>query len=153
MKTSQKVHHNFTDLQQATSFSAFATTQESHLTRNRLHRQSSCIKLQNISILLSTALRQFKQLNEVIKGKSEHLLTFSEAKSISSRPYAILTLQSDEFYDRKRTNQPVLLCRTLKLPTGNLSHPIEGLRQASAHRNFPVFIVFIRLHWSVWKNK
>lgn len=33
-----------------------------------------------------------------MKAKIEFLLTFSEAKSISSSPYAILNIQSDEFY-------------------------------------------------------
>ena len=55
------------------------------------------------SLWLSNAIREFKQLNEIIKAKIGHLLTFSEAKSISSSPYAILTLQNDEFYDRKRS--------------------------------------------------
>lgn len=55
------------------------------------------------SLWLSTAIREFKQLNEIIKAKIGHSLTFSEAKSISSNPYAILTLQNDEFYDRKRS--------------------------------------------------
>lgn len=42
-------------------------------------------------------IREFRQLNGITQVKSEISLTFSEAKSISSSPYAILTLQSDEF--------------------------------------------------------
>ena len=67
---------------------------------------ASLIKLQNISLAYGYhAIREFKQLHEIIKAKSEHSLTFSEAKSISSSPYAILTLQSDEFTIRPQAHQ------------------------------------------------